>query len=368
MIGCSICTISFAAEGDSETAPETDELRRRTTGTSVVRDRNPVVQKNLRLERGAILNGLQYLSSKQENSGAIGDHFPVAVTSLAGLAFLGAGSGYTRGPYAQEIQNCLRYVLASVHGSSGFISEKKPVSRMHGHGFALLFLTQVYGHLPELEQGNVAHVVRRGIRCVRLAQSSLGGWSYLPEDSATKNDDEASVTIGVIQALRAADNVGFTVDKRIIGRAIRYVKKSQTGDGSFRYSLNPARGANGGKTSFALTAAATSTLNAAGIYESKELLRGLDFMDRRLSGSRGQAKRAVEDPFFFYGALYASQTYFQAGGSAWSRWYTELRSYLLKKQRTDGRWSDQAYGDEFGTASAVLILAMPIQYLPIYQR
>ena len=93
-----------------------------------------------------------------------------------------------------------------------------------------------------------------------------------------------------------------------------------------------------------------------------------EFQEIELAKVRGKPKPAIKDPFFYYGALYASQAYFQRGGRAWSEWYTEMRSYLLRKQKSDGRWVDQAYGDEFGTAVAALILAMPIQYLPIFQR
>jgi hypothetical protein len=45
-----------------------------------------------------------------------------------------------------------------------------------------------------------------------------------------------------------------------------------------------------------------------------------------------------------------------------------MRRYLLARQRPDGSWPDDNYGDEFGTAMAVLILEVPLQYLPIFQR
>jgi hypothetical protein len=39
----------------------------------------------------------------------------------------------------------------------------------------------------------------------------------------------------------------------------------------------------------------------------------------------------------------------------------------VKKQEVDGSWDDD-YGREYGTAMAVLILEIPVQYLPIFQR
>ena len=361
------CPTTLAADDDSKATPGAKDLGARgsTAASARLGKRAPVVHRDLSLERSAMRRGLDYLKGQQKTSGAVGGEFPVAVTSLAGLAFLGYGSSYSRGPFAVEIRKCLDYVIGSAD-RDGFLSEKKPESKMHGHGMALLFLTQVFGDLPADRQREVAGVIQRGIKCIRRGKSWRGGWTYHWDNK--ENDDEASVTIGVVQALRAADNIGFRVESSLIEAAIKYVKKSQTSDGSFQYSLNPVRGGQGSQTTFALTAAAVSTLNAAGVYESVELRRGFDFMEKELSRVRGKPKSAIQDPFFYYGALYASQAYFQRGGRAWSEWYTEMRSFLLRKQKSDGRWVDQAYGDEFGTAVGALILAMPIQYLPIFQR
>ena len=47
----------------------------------------------------------------------------------------------------------------------------------------------------------------------------------------------------------------------------------------------------------------------------------------------------------------------------------QLQSLLddLKKQKSNGSWED-SYGEEFATAVAVLILEIPVQYLPVFQR
>ena len=44
-----------------------------------------------------------------------------------------------------------------------------------------------------------------------------------------------------------------------------------------------------------------------------------------------------------------------------------IRDALLKRQNDDGSWSD-SIGSEYGTSMALIILQMPNNYLPIFQR
>ncbi len=70
---------------------------------------------------------------------------------------------------------------------------------------------------------------------------------------------------------------------------------------------------------------------------------------------------------FFYGHYYAVQAMWQAGGDYWRRWYPAIHDVLLARRKEDGSWFDQIC-PEYGTAMACLILQMPNNYLPIFQR
>ena len=325
----------------------------------------PRVSK-MRIERRAIEKGLEYLQGQATKSGQIGGKYPIASTALAGLAFLGAGHDYEAKPYSPTLKACLNYILQN-QDSRGFIQETggrspNPQTLMHQHCFALLFLTQIYGELPPDLQRDVKSAVGNGIQCLIRAQSWRGGWDYDP--LAGRNRDEASITIGVLQCLRAARNAGFFVPSEMIEGAISYVRKChKPRTGGFVYSLSRQRN----RDSFSLTAAAISTLQAAGLYDSRELRRGLDYLREILDREDWNPRRAVNEPFFFYGAFYASQVYFQRGGKDWADWYAGLRRALLKDQENDGRWEDD-YGNELGTALAVLMLEIPYHYLPIFER
>jgi len=313
--------------------------------------------------RAPVERGLEYLRSQQlRESGAVSGKYAVAVTSLAGLAVLGAGYQPHQEPYGPMLKRCIRYILDSGRSGRGFITEgDESESRMHGHCYAVLFLCEVLGSLEPEEEEEVARLIKRAVLIIEGAQSKEGGWWYYPENP--ENEDEASVTVCALQALRSARNVGFHVDSNRIQRAIRYVLKCQdSSDGSFAYSTKELR-----RTTYALSVAAISTLNAAGVYESKALEKGLDFMKKSLDSVRNPWK-AAEEEHAFYANLYAVQALYQGGGEMWSRWYPGIRDHLLSKQRANGSWEEDRYSREFATAVAVLILEVPLGYLPIFQR
>ena len=73
--------------------------------------------------------------------------------------------------------------------------------------------------------------------------------------------------------------------------------------------------------------------------------------------------------FFFYGHYYAVQAYYITGDPKWTKYFRTMKTLLLQKQRKDGSWPCRAGpGEAFSTAVATLILQIPLQYLPIFQR
>jgi hypothetical protein len=80
-------------------------------------------------------------------------------------------------------------------------------------------------------------------------------------------------------------------------------------------------------------------------------------------------------PYYYYGHYYATQAMWQAGSDIWERWYPAIRDELVDQQKTTvvdrktlNYWVDLTVCDEYGTAMALLVLQMPNNYLPIFQR
>ena len=93
----------------------------------------------------ATKRGLSWLAAQQKENGSFGDRNVLAVTSLAGIAFLASGSHPNRGPYANEVRGALEYVLKA-QDLQGLITD----DRMYTHGFATLFLAELWGMTPSL--------------------------------------------------------------------------------------------------------------------------------------------------------------------------------------------------------------------------
>lgn len=300
--------------------------------------------------------GLAFLAARQLEDGSFGTSGyarNVAVCGLGGMAFLASGSTPTRGPHAEQINRCIDYLLAQT-SEEGFIAASDATSRgpMYGHGFATLFLCEVYGMS---EQAELRDRLGLAVELIVGSQNSEGGWRYQPRP----NDADLSVTVCQVMALRAARNAGIAVPRETIDQAIAYVKSCQNDDGGFRYTL-----AGGGQPSqFARSAAGVVALYNAGIYTGPELTSGLDYLEQFRPGN----ENAKRDGYYFYAHYYAAQAMWHAGGERWQQWYPAIRDELVARQRADNSWIDSICA-EYGTAMACIVLQVPNNYLPILQR
>ena len=302
----------------------------------------------------AIEDGLKWLSKQQNTDGSYGTgayRGNVAVTSLAALAMMGSGSSPGRGPYGPQIDKALQYIMDNT-SPSGFVNIQTAATHgpMYGHGFATLFLAEAYGmtRRPELREK-----LEKAVRLIIDTQNGEGGWRYQP----VKSDADLSVTVCQINALRAARNAGIFVPKETVDACIRYVKQSQNPDGGFKYMLS------GGASAFPRSAAGVVALYSAAVYDTKEVDLGIKYLKQYTN----EIKFGNRYSHYFYGHYYAAQALWIRGGDEWNAWYPSIRDELVHKKMDQGGWTDQI-GPEYGTAMALIILQMPNNYLPIFQR
>ena len=308
----------------------------------------------------SIDRGLKYLERTQDRSGAWRatgyGAYPTAMTGLAGMAFLGAGSTPTRGEYAGVVRKAANFLISQAQPDGVITVPAEEGRSMYGHGFATLFLSQVYGMKEdERMEEELKGVLTRAVMLIARAQSPAGGWYYTPDS----NNDEGSVTVTQIQALRGARNAGIVVPKETIDRAVAYIRKSANPDGSIRYSLN-----GGGAGRPAITAAAVAVLYNAGEYDDPIAEKALTWSTARLpvNGS-GQGHH-------YYAQLYLAQALYQKGGKGWDDYYPKISKWLSTRtqQRPDGSWNGDGVGPTYGTAIALTILQLPDALVAIYQR
>jgi hypothetical protein len=267
------------------------------------------------------------------------------------MAFMAGGSTPGRGPYGDEVDLCLKYILDNAQ-DSGYINAPGSGSHgpMYGHGFATLFLAECYGMS---RRNDLREKLSRAVHLIVITQNSDGGWRYQP----VRREADLSVTICQVMALRAARNAGLHVPPAVIDKTIEYVKKSQNADGGFMYMIS------GGQSAFPRSAAGVVALYSAGIYDGPEVEKGLAYMMDYLPHGGGFNRES----HYFYGHYYAVQAMWIKGGKHWREWFPAVRDELIARQRADGSWVDSIC-QEYGTAMACIILQIPNNYLPIFQR
>jgi hypothetical protein len=309
----------------------------------------------------AVGKGLDYLAGQQADDGSWitggGQAYPVAMTGLAGTAFLAHGHSPTRGKYARNVQGAVEF-LVRCSTPNGLLTGPTQDSGqpMHGHGFALMFLASAYGMITkESLRREVRDAIRKGVTLTSQGQSAEGGWTYIPGGG-----DEGSVTVTQVQALRAAQNAGFLVPRAVIEEAANYLEKCRTPEGGIQYSLGA-----GGAPRLPISAAAVATLYNAGQFDSPIAIDCLKYVWGQFRATEGWNKGGGHA---FYSHLYAAQGFYMAGDEYWDVYFPATRDQLLAMQGGDGSWNGDGIGQVYGTAIAVIILQLPFKYLPVFQR
>src|SRR5262245_2065490 len=162
----------------------------------------------------AINRGLEYLAVSPYEDGSFGSGSAyrrnVAVTALSGMAFLSAGNTPNRGKYGKNVELAVQLLLSCVEATRLMTSpEGRKQKPMYGHGFATLFLAEVYGMTPRPE---IREKLKLAVNLIVNSQNKEGGWRYQP----VRRDADVSVTVCQIMALRAARNAGIYVPKNTV--------------------------------------------------------------------------------------------------------------------------------------------------------
>lgn len=312
--------------------------------------------------QAAIDRGLEYLARTQSREGAWREQgymgsYPVAMTALAGLAFLANGNTMTQGKYAPNVSRAANFILSSC-GSTGLISRQEEEGRsMHGHGFAMLFLGELYGMEDDADrQARIKRVLQSAVNLTSRSQSPKGGWIYTPDSS----DDEGSVTVTQLQGLRSARNAGIAVPKDVVDKALKYLDLSSLPNGGITYKADRQGGPRP-----PITAAAVVCWYNAGDSDNPLCKRAMVFIKAQVG--RGDT-RGANWGHYFYAHLYMGQAMWLSGEENWEWYFPSMREKLLALQATDGSWEGDQVGRVYGTAIATTVLQLPYNNLPIMQR
>jgi hypothetical protein len=304
--------------------------------------------------------GLEWLASHQSKTGcwnAESENYPTSITALAGIAMLSEGSTTTQGKYADNIRRTVDY-LVNRSRRNGLIGDPNRDDRYtYGHGFGMLFLSQVLGEEEDADRREqLIDVLTRAVVFTGQAQTQAGGWGYVSAKDGG-SFDEGSTTITQVQGLRGCRNAGIPVPKEIVDKAIMYIKKCTTEDGGVQYNS----GGGGGRPP--ITAASLACLFNAGEYDSQYVPKLMNYCKKHL-GNVGVDTTG----HWHYSHYYYSQVLYREGGKTWDDYRDKLFQRIISEAAGDGSWNQCYIGQTFTTSINLTILQLPKGALPIYQR
>jgi hypothetical protein len=309
----------------------------------------------------AVEQSLDFLASLQKRQGyweANGGQYRVAMTALTGTAMLSEGSTTTAGKYSRQIRLAVDYLL-SMSRPNGLIGYREDYHYTYGHGFSMLFLSQVYGEEEDIQRREeVRDVLTRAVQFCADAQTPDGGWGYVSAKEGS-NFDEGSTCITQVQGLRACRNAGIPVSKEIIDRAKVYIEKCTTSSGGVQYSIR------GGGERPPITAAALAALFNAGEYDTELTQRMRNFCKTHIWPDKSVASN---NGHWHYMHFYFAQVVYRTGGDEWTKYRDELNTKLVREMQAGGGWPDPQVGSVYVTALSCIMLQLDKGFLPIYQR
>lgn len=308
----------------------------------------------------SIEKGLDWLRRNQSSRGQWNTQvYPTALAALAGTAYIGSGSTTTQGPYARQVARAADFIISKSR-DNGLIGDPQTDSRYtYGHGFSMLFLSQVLGEEGLIDRRHeLVDVLTKAVEFSGNAQTAAGGWGYV--SAREGNDfDEGSTTITQVQGLRGCRNAGIPVPAEVIDKAKQYIYECKNPDGGISYSSRQR-----GSSRPAITAAALAALYNAGDYESEHVPDMLKYSKDNLHDI-SDATRAFGHWHYTY--LYYSQVVYRQGDELWIPFRDKLYERIVSDQRSDGYWEGQIH-PVYVTACNLIMLQLDRGYLPIYQR
>jgi hypothetical protein len=311
-----------------------------------------------------VSRGLDWLAAQQSKRGSWSagpdGRYPTTMTALSATALSLEGSTTTQGKFQKNIKLAVDYLIDHSR-SNGLIGDPTRDDRYtYGHGFSMLFLSQVLGEEEdEARRADLVRVLTKAVEFSGRAQTDEGGWGYVSAKDGN-GFDEGSTTITQVQGLRGCRNAGIPVPKEIIDKAIKYIHKCTMEDGAVQYS------SKGGGGRPAISAAAIACLFNAGDYDDKYVPKMMSFAEKNLSNISNQSFG-----HWHYAHYYFAQVMYREGGAKWESYRDKIYPRIVSEvtEGPDGMYWTQGYvGPVYTTATNLTILQLENNSLPIYQR
>jgi len=314
----------------------------------------------------AVELGLRWLRKQQRNDGSwsltgrYGDGATsennVAATSMALLAFLGAGNTHQAGEHKDVVNKAIRWLVKQQDRDGFFAREGRSHQQSYAQAQATIAICELYAMTNDSWLRDRAQLA---LKYAEAAQADRGGWRYQPREPG-----DTSVTGWYVMALESGRSGGLEVDQSTFYKVRDFLDSVQY-DGGSQYSYQPY-----GPPTAPMSAEGLLCRQYLGWQRDEEaLVRGVSKLTTDWSYNR-------DDPNFYYW-YYATQVLHHYGGSPWRIWNEEMRVHLpsiqVKSGAEAGSWAPQrdrwgsSGGRLYTTCFAIYCLEVYYRHMPLYK-
>ncbi len=286
------------------------------------------------------------------NSGNVGS--TTAATSLALLAFLGAGYTHLDGEHREIVRRGLYYLEKKAaftpHGAD---YRDGTQYGMYSHGITTIALCEAS---IMTNDRSLQKYTQPAIDFILYAQDPKGGgWRYTPGEPG-----DTTVTAWQVMALKSARAAYLRVPSQTTAKVHQFLNQVQSEDGAAYGYLSS------GKEPTTTAVGLLCRMFLGWPHDQPQLLNGVKYV-----ASRGPSP---SDMYFNY---YATQLLHHFSGPIWIGWNERMREHLVATQSNfgheNGSWqfedeheSGSKGGRMYNTCMAIMTLEVYYRYLPIY--
>lgn len=315
----------------------------------------------------AVEKALNWLKKTQNDDGSWtgkqGQPYPVAMTGMAILAFLGHCETPKSPYYGETVTRGIVYLIdqGMKDGHRGLLCSPGVTNHAtaYEHGIAAYALAEAYTLCTEVdfEIPNLKKVTKKVNERILDGQTNAGGYVYqLPSGG---NGGDNSVGFWQMQALKAYKHtkIGSTVKiQRHIRKSMEWLESVQGPNGAIGYRNDPNR-------SPGLTGGALLCMQFWGEGESRAAKKAAEYIRENTKFVSFGDKSA--NLYYHY---YNAQAMINVGGEDW-KWYNNLvRDKIIDAQQPDGSWKQKMQhgpvNDHMATCLATMLLEVYYRFLP----
>lgn len=308
------------------------------------------------LKRQQHRNGHWSLAQPYSN-GAMSEN-KIAATAMAILAFAGDGNTHLSGPYQQEVEKGVKFLVGQQNRGGFMASSVRGNPQTYAQAQASIALCELYAMTGD---SWLRAYAQRSIDYAMKAQAANGGWRYRPMEPG-----DTSVTGWYVMAIQSAMAAGLEVDDSKVRQISKYLDSASVYEGA-GYSYQPG------------AYSPTATMTAEGLLcrqylgwerEHRSMLEGIAILQE-------QEPFSVKNQNVYYW-YYATQVFHHFGGSPWRIWNSKMSVDLPRIQIKDGKergsWAPQrdrwgAHGGRlYTTCLSIYCLEVYYRHLPLYEQ